>query len=266
MERGRQRSARYDAARERAWHLSILVGQGLSAWATHDMADGSPVAMAWGAGDEAMQDEMLPRSPISVSFVGLPEWSALVPDGALRPGSEARHLALLHGGTPAGAMRDEQMPDLGATCIYAHDDRDERMVLDRFPSARPLPMQALMTRTAHRLAQEKSLVLLHRGEDRLDVAVHAGGRLLLSNTFPVHAANDVLYFTLLATERSGLSPITSTLVAGGTHLQATERELLGRYFTQLAPDQGLHWADVREGGHVPAGRWMALLEQFACVS
>lgn len=266
MEHGVQRTSRYDADRARAWHLSILIGQGLAAWSAHDAQDGTPHAMAWGPGMEALRHKSMPRQPVSVSYVGLPQWSTLVPEGALAPGSGAKHLTLTHGGMPSGAMREEALPDLGAVCIYTHDDRDERQVMERHPNARPLPMQALMARTAQRMADGGPLLLLHRGQERLDAAVHDRGRLLLSNTYPVRAANDVLYFALLALETCGLSPFTTRLVAGGTHLHIGERELLGRYFKELAADQDTFWADVREGGQAPAGRWMALLEQFACVS
>ncbi len=266
MELGGHRASRYDPAQERAYHLSILLEQGLSAWAVHRLDDGSLQAMAWAPDLEALKDEHIAREPVTVSFISLPEWSTLVPDGALAPGSEAKHLALVHGGMPSGAMRDEPVSSLGATCIYVHDDRSERAALERFPHSRALPMQALMVRTALARSSEGPLVLIHRGTERLDVAVAEKGRLLLSNTYPARTGQDLLYFALLATERCGFRPEAVELQYGGAQLTAMERELLGRYFQRCIGACGDPWSgdEVTDGG--PMDRWMAVLEQFACVS
>ncbi|HMC96574.1 MAG TPA: DUF3822 family protein, partial [Flavobacteriales bacterium] len=187
MERGTFSHPNYDPDREQAWHLSILSGQGVSAWAVHALSDGAPVALHWVEGDEALQDAGVPTKPRSVSFVTLPEWSTLVPEGALVPGSGSKHLALVHGGTPTGALRDEPVPSLGATCIYVHDDQTEYALLDRFPNARPLPMQALMVRAVIARCTAAPLVLMHRGYDRTDIAIASEGRLLLSNSYPTRS-------------------------------------------------------------------------------
>jgi hypothetical protein len=198
--------------------------------------------------------------------VSLPEWSTLVPDGALAPGTEARHLALVHGTLPTGAMRDEPVPSLGATCIYVHDDRLEQPVLDRFPKARPLPMQALMVRAALARSTNGPVLLLHRSTDRADVAVARRGELLLSNMYPARSAQDLLYFLLLAVERCGLAPGTVELQLGGTHLGDMERDLLGRYFERVAPVVQAPWTATGGGAPLQPERWWAVLEQFACVS
>ena len=266
MERGSYLASRYDPGRERAYHLSILLAQGLSAWAVPEVADGAPLALGWGKDGDSLNDGELPTRPLTVSFITLPEWSTLVPDGALAPGSEARHLALVHGGLPSGAMRDEPVEHVGATCIYVHDDRLEQAALERFPHARPLPMQALMVRTALARCGDRPVVLLHRSTDRLDCAVAKGGRLLLSNTFPARSWQDVLYYALLATERCGSQPDAVDLLMSGTHLSMAERELLQRYFTHAAPAVEPPWSDPAADKAAPADRWLAVLDQFACAS
>lgn len=266
MENGSHRSSRYEPAAERAWHLSILAGQGVSCFAVHALVDGQVVALAWGKEHSVLSSELLPVYPKSVSFVTLPEWSTLVPDGALVPGTEAQHLSLVHGGLPSGAMRDEPVRSLGATCIYVHDDREEHTILQRFPNARALPMQGLMVRAAKARGANSSTLLLHRGAERADVAVVDHGRLLLSNTFPARSAQDVLYFALLAMEQAGLSPSDIQLQYGGSHLSDGERDLLARYVPNCTPACKLPWArDTTTPGSAPY-RWMAALEQFACVS
>jgi len=264
MENGSQLSPRYDPARERAWHLSILTGQHVTACAVHAVDDGTAVAMFWGVGQQVLSTPELPSHPVTVSFVSLPEWSTLVPDGALAPGTEAQHLALVHGGLPSGALRDEPVRSVGATCIYVHDDRDEHAVLKRFPHARALPMQGLMVRCAKAHGADRASAVLHRGVDRLDLAIVDHGKLLLSNTYPARSAHDVLYFTLLALERTGLSPKDVELHYGGASLSDAERDLLARYVKQCTAACSLELGSGTEQGQ--AYRWMAALEQFACVS
>lgn len=265
MDHGSHRSSRYDPGRDRAWHLSILTGQGITACAVHDAADGTAVALFWGDGHGVLDDPQLPPHPASVSFVSLPEWSTLVPDGALAPGSEANHLALVHGGLPSGALRDEPVRSLGATCIYVHDDREEHAVLQRYPNARALPLQGLMVRTARSRGADRAVLLLHRAADRLDVAVVDRGRLLLSNSYPARSAHDVLYFTLLSLERTSLSPASVTLLIGGPHLSEAERDLLARYVEHCEAAVGGLIEDERSTPAPGPERWMAALEQFECV-
>ncbi|MBP7409754.1 MAG: DUF3822 family protein [Flavobacteriales bacterium] len=264
-EKGVWCAAHYDAGRERAWHLSILVGPEVQAWVAHAMESGEPVALGWSNDSSALDVAELPAHPGTVSFVTLPEWSALVPEGALEPGSEARHLSLVHGGLPTGALRDELVASLGATCIYVHDDEAERNVLDRFPNARPVPMQGLMVRAVLARCNEGPTVLLHRSHQSLEVAIASGGRVLLSNTFPARTSQDLLYFTLLAVEGSGLKPTEVQLHHSGTHLTSHERDLLHRYFTnERTAVRTLN----EQGANDPMEmhRWLALMEQFACVS
>lgn len=255
--RGRRSEGGYDPARERAYHLSILTGGDTSAWAVHDAADGRPLALAWGPGQEALADAQLPKAPATVSFIALPERSTLVPDGALEPGNEAAHLALVLGHAPEGELRDESIAAVGATCIYTHDKAATQAVLQRYPHARPMAMQALLVRGALARSKDGPVVLVHRGPQRTDVTVADSGRLLLSNSFPVRTAHDLLYFTLNAAQRTGVDPAQATVLPCGTHLTTDESRLLERYFARTGTATGM------EGLEEP-GRWMAALEQFAC--
>lgn len=266
MDHGSHRSSGYDPARERAWHLSILTGQGRTACAVHDVTDGSAVALFWSTGTAALAEHDLPLRPISVSFVSLPEWSTLVPEGALLPGSEANHLALVHGGLPSGALRDEPVNSLGATCIYVHDDRDELEVLQRYPHARALPLQAVLVHLAKARGGDKPVMLLHRAADRVDLAVADHGRLLLSNSYTARSAHDVLYYMLLALEQLQLSPARTLLQYGGTHLSDAERDLLLRYIQHARPASTLAWHQGEANGPEAPHRWMAALEQYGCAS
>jgi hypothetical protein len=265
MERGSYRASRYEPARPRAFHLSLLTGQGLSAWAAHECTTGMAVALGWAGGNDALIDRHLPQHPASISFVSLPEWSALVPDGALAPGTEAKHLALVHGGLPTGAMRDEAVRSLGATCIYVHNDLAERAVLDKFPNARPLPMQSIMIRSTLARCGTDPIALIHRSADQLAVAIAWKHKILLSNTFPAKTAHDMLYYTLLAVEQTGYQAADVALRFGGTHLNNGERDLLLHYFKDCTPVGMPLWPGFVENDQAPLYRWFAVLEQFACV-
>lgn len=260
MKSGSWIAPRYDPARERAWHLSMLVAHGVTGWCAHDAGTGEAAALRWSPGAAALDADDLPARPASASFVTLPEWGAFVPDAALAPGTEADHLRLVHGGLPTGAMRSEPYGRLGATCVYVHDDEAERQVLDRFPSARPLPLLTLMASAALARADHGPLLLLHRSHDRLDAAAADRGRLLLCTAYPARSSQDTLYFALLAAEGAGLQPAAAQLRYGGTHLTTHEEGLLKRYFADAAP------AIAAPAAEVPAHRWLALLEQFACAS
>lgn len=265
MERGSYRASRYEPARPRAYHLAILTGQGLSAWAVHEIESGKPVALGWAGGNDALIDKFLPAHPASISFVSLPEWSALVPDGALTPGTEAKHLALVHGGLPTGAMRDEPIRSLGATCIYVHNDIAERAVLDRFPNARPMAMQSVMIRSTLARCGTDPIVLIHRASDQLAVTIAWKHGILLSNNFPARTAQDMLYYTLLAVEQSGYKAADVAVRYGGTHLNNKEQELLLRYFKDCTPVGSPLWPGHIASEGSPVDRWFAVLEQFACV-
>lgn len=264
MESGDHRTARYDQRRDREHHLSILIGQEVVAWVAHDVAEATPVAMAWGADAMILQHPLLPKHPRAVSFVSLPEWSTLVPDGALEPGAVEQHLTLVHGKLPVGQIRDTSVPTLGATCIHVHQAAEETKVLQRFPNARSLPLQAVLLQGAQLRAHAGPAMLIHRGADRVDVALAHGQRVLLSNSYPARTAEDLLYFCLLAAERTALAPADIVLHSGGTHLSDAERALLGRYFPQHRSAVTFNWPGA--GAHEHADRWLAAMDQFACVS
>jgi hypothetical protein len=266
MERGNHRAAAYDPGRDRAHHLGILIGQGVTAWVAHDVLTDRPEMLAWSNGTEALQHPALPAHPRSVTFVSLPEWSTLVPDGALAPEHGLQHLTLVHGKLPNGALRDEPVQTLGATCLYVHDETHERLVTERFPNARALPLQAVLVRGAQLRSTTGPVVLVHRSMDRVDITVAHGHNVLLSNAYPARTAEDLLYFCLLATEQCGLRTDTAQLRTGGTHLNSPERELLHRYFTEHGPALPNAWPGLNMGENEPTDRWLAAVDQFACVS
>lgn len=257
-------SASYDAAKERAWHLSIWASPDISAWCAHDVTTGRCVALSSDHGALLPDEALLPKRPVSVSFTALPEISTLVPENALAPGSEMRHLKIVHGHLPTGLLRDEPIGALGARCVYLHDEQAEHRLVTRFPHARSLPLQAVLVHAVLARSSGKHTVLIHRSAKRLDLAIARDQRLLLSNTYHAVTSEDVLYYTLFALEQCDARPGDARALTCGTHLNAGDDELLARYLPDLA--HAISPDDQRFTGLNIAGphHFAALLEQFAC--
>lgn len=264
MERAGLKVTGFDPGRERAFHLGILIGQGVSAWVAHDVNTLQPVALGWGPDADALRNHDLPKQPRSVTYVSLPEWSTLVPDGALELTAAASHLALVHGKLPSDNVRGEPVDTLAANCLYVNDGSHERLILERFANARSLPLQALLVKGAQARATKGPVLLVHRGNDRADIAIARGQEILLSSSYPARTPEDLLYFCLFATERCGLDPATIALRSGGTHLSSVDRELLTRYFNDHDTAIAFQWPGARNTEHLD--RWLGAFEQFACVS
>ena len=262
---GSHRSKDYRPEVGRMYHVALVLGQGVSAWVAHDMDSGRVAAMHWAPDADAVRSTDLPSHPRSVTYVTLPEWSTLVPDGALEPGSALDHLTLVHGRSPVGSVREESVGTLGAQCLYVSDLTHERLILERYPMARSLPLQAVLVNGALSRARLGAVLLMHRGADRLDVAIAGGQGLLLSSSYPARTPEDVLYFCLMATERAGLRPDGIALRSGGTHLAKGDRDLLNTYFADHAAAVPAMAVGALPGG-MEAERWSAAFDQITCVS
>lgn len=260
------RHASYDPARDRAWHLSVWMAPELNAWCVHERGTGAVVALHAAKGERLPLEDELPQRPVTVTFTALPEISTLVPESALVPGSEMRHLKMVHGTLPTGLLRDEPISSLGARCVYLHDEQAEHRLLSRFPGARPLPLQAILVQGVLARSAKEPLVWMHRSAQRLDLAIAQDKRLLLSNTFHAVSAEDLLYYTLFALEQCGLTPSGSTVSLSGTHLVPAEEALLERYFPHIAPRPAADEGPLAGTGIDTPHHWAALLEQFACAS
>ena len=258
---------KYDAAKEHAWHLSCWVAPGLRSWCVHEKSTGRLMALVSGIGENMPLEQRMPVKPVSVSFTAMPELSTLVPESALVPGTEMRHLKLVHGTVPTGLLRDEPIGTLGARCIYLHDEMAERSLLERFPNARSLPLHGTLVSHALSHSPFGAVAVLHRSATRLDLVVAERGKLLLSNTFHATVAEDLLYYTLFALEQCGLSPDDVEVRAGGTHLTPGEEHLLEKYFlkgpvpTTGPKDPALVDLQVPNAHH-----WTGLIDQFPCAS
>lgn len=258
---------RYDPAQEHTWHLSCWLAPGLKAWCVHERSSGLVLGLVSQGGDALPLPDLLPAKPASVSFTALPEYSTLVPQSTLVPGTELQHLKLVHGTVPEGLLRDEPIGTLGAQCIYLHDEQAERRLLERFPGARSLPLQGTLVNHALARSAQGPMALLHRTTTRLDVVLADHGRLLLSNAFHATAAEDVLYYTLFALKQCGLAPGTVNLRVGGPQLTTSEEYLLSNYIASgPQPSTATDDPALAELAIPDANQWTGLIEQYPCAS
>lgn len=173
-------------------------------------------------------------------------------------------LELVHGPLPTGEPREEPVAELSARCLYLPGETATRTTLADHPEAQPLPLQALLVRAALARATTQPLLLLHRDDRRVDLVVVRDGHVLLSNAFHAPDVTDVLYFALLAAERTGNTPHSTRLLLAGPRLAADERTLLHTYFGTCTP--------APPGPATPAlgvamsERWLAVFDQWACAS
>ncbi len=260
---GAFRAKSHTADAERAHHVGMVIGPDLAAWVARDLATDEVTAMAWAPDLNVLRHADLPERPRSVTYVSLPEWSTLVPDGALEPGTSADHLKLVFGKLPGNAVREEPVNTISAQCLYVNEAAHERTILERFPIARSLPLQAVLVHGTRARSHAGPVLLFHRGAERVDVAIASKGELLLSTSYPARTSEDLLYYCLLATERTGHTPESIRLHAGGTHLTSADRALLSTYFSTILAAV----PSTTTGGAVAEPeRWLAAFDQSACVS
>lgn len=247
-------------------HLAIVVHPDGLAWSAHDRADGRCLCLAQGRGTTWPAEERLPLEPAAVSFCALPELSTLVPESTLRPGTEAGHLSLVHGPLPTGLLRDEPVEDLGARCVYLHDEGMEHRVLERFPAAQAVALRSLLVRGALACGRQGAAVVAHRVGKRMDVAVADAQGLKLSNAYHCTTGTDALYYLLHLLDALRLEPAAVAVRWGGPAWAGADLELLKRYLPTAAPV--LTSADPMLAGLETAApeTWWALLEQAGCAS
>ncbi|MCB9169807.1 MAG: DUF3822 family protein [Flavobacteriales bacterium] len=260
------RSVHYDRGRERTYHLGILVTSGSTSWCAYDPVQGRCAALFSAKGHRLPAEEQFPEHPTGVSFTAAPELSTLVPESALAIGKEKEHLALVHGPLPTGLLRDEPMDALGARCVYLHDEAAERVVLDRFPGARPMALRSLLVDRALHRGRERTTLLLHRAEKRLDIAVGRSGGLLLSNAFHATNGTDVLYYVLFVLEQLQLPLDQVNVLAGGTDWTMDDLQLLRGYLPHIDPAYSRGAPLLATLDIEAPERWSALLDQVVCAS
>ena len=251
---------RFSTAPPHALHVSVLQGPAFAGWCAHELKTGAVLALHAAHNAVLPAVDLLPRDPGSATCVVLPEWSVLVPDGALQEGSEAVHLRATFGRDPVGVIRRDHVELLDAHSIHVHEPSAESIAMVHVPLARPLAMQALLIQAAMSRRADRNVVLLHFGTDRMDAVLATPANIVLSNTFPIRTPEDALYFALLAAERTKHQPADLQLLYCGPQANDNMIALLEKYFADSAPALPRTALDVER-----PERWLALTEQFACV-
>lgn len=256
----------YAPDRDRSWHLSILSSPSSQTWCVHDVRTRTCMALASALGDSLPEPTRVPERPASVSFIAMPELNTLVPEGVMDDGAETAHLELVHGALPSGRTRGTRLEAVGARFIYLHDEAAERAILQRHPSAVPIALGALLIGAALKEADRGTVLLVHRHGPRCDLVVARDGTLLLSNSFHAPEAADLLYFTLLALDRTATKPRDALVLTSGIALTDADGDLLDRYVDEARPAIACDHRSIAGLGIEAPERYLSVLEQIGCVS
>jgi len=172
------------------------------------------------------------------------------------------HLDLLHGDSLDGPLRHRLMEESSARFYFRNTSASENRLFAHWPSAMLYPMQLQVTRSAlHRKKKERNCLLLHRVDDRLDLALIGEQGPVLCNYFHTRTPEDVLYYALFALEQTGIDKETVDCYSAGPGLSDDYQALLKEYFPQYAKA-----SSTKSAGSDLDMDSLALIERDICVS
>lgn len=204
------------------------------------------------------------------SFLGFGNaWYTLVPNGLFQTGDENRLLRFTQSRSDLQAFQ-QRIRGFDARLIFGLEPELFRMACHLF-------QQPVILHTVGAELERASLettganqprMLLHLRQGELDIAVAQGKKLLLQNTFTVHTADEVVYYTLFVLERLDLAPEEVSIEAsglskphGGAFLRLKDH--LPRVVTAAWPDYFQASYKLLE---VPAYRHLDLYSLSLCAS
>lgn len=159
-------------------------------------------------------------------FIDVPPYHLLVPSGGYSA-KMAPSLMQQHVGSKANKqkLRHEEMPQLSAFLITPKNSRKAQHSSTRF---------LLNFDYAQLLNQYPSCLRVDLRIDHLLVNCYVDGKLQLSNTFPFHSREDILYYILSTLEKHLLSPHEAPVLFTG-YLRSNTKlmQMLKQYLDNL---------------------------------
>jgi hypothetical protein len=175
-----------------------------------------------------LQEPLLSQQYKSTKWVFCSNKATLIPAGC----ANENHLrTCLEYAAPFDELDEihyRPLPAHEAVCVFALPNPAVNVILKYQRDAQFFHPQILLLSMAETLDGATKAVL-HITPELADVALFAGGRLMLSNTYPVQAFTDVLYNLLAAIKLHSLPLDDFTLYYMGQFTEADEN-LLRRYF------------------------------------
>ena len=142
----------------------------------------------------------------------------LVPEGYFSPEAAADLLgrAVVLGKTDS--VKSLELPCYKAVLLYAGDDADARRLAEMLAAAAAL--------------DRYNKVVVHLGDDVVDIVLAAGEKVLLCNSFPAADAVTAQYFLFAALRQFQINPEVSTVYFFGEADEAVKGDLF-RHFASV---------------------------------
>lgn len=142
----------------------------------------------------------------------------LIPEGYFSPeaaGSLLSQVAILEKSTPVKSM---ELPCYKAVLVYAGDDSQARCIADMLAAAAAL--------------DRYNKVVVHLGEDAVDIVVAAGDKLLLCNSFPARDEVTAQYYLFAALRQFQINPELTRVHFFGEACESIKSDLF-RHFASV---------------------------------
>ena len=142
----------------------------------------------------------------------------LIPEGYFSEDQAAELLSRVAVLEKTDSVKSLELPCYKAVLLYAGDDADARRLADMLASAAAL--------------DRYNKVVVHLGDDVVDIVLAAGEKLLLCNSFPAADAVTAQYFLFAALRQFQINPEVSTVYFFGEADEAVKGDLF-RHFASV---------------------------------
>ena len=142
----------------------------------------------------------------------------LIPEGYFSTESAAELLSKVVILEKSDSVKSMELPCYKAVLLYAGDDADARRLAEMLAAAATL--------------DRYNKVVVHLGEDVVDIVLAAGEKLLLCNSFPAADAVTAQYFLFAALRQFQINPEVSTVYFFGEADEAVKGDLF-RHFASV---------------------------------
>lgn len=161
----------------------------------------------------------------------------LIPKAVFEEGREQDYLGFTHNLTEPLITRTDEMLVANAVNIYAMDAATKDLITGFFPNASLLHYSTALIEPALRATKgnDAHRAYLNVRNNQFDLMVVKDGHLLFSNTFTYQTPEDVVYYTLYASEQIGIDPKKAAFVFIGKHGEFDKyNQILGKYVSRFS--------------------------------
>jgi hypothetical protein len=177
------------------------------------------------------EEPLLQKNYASSTWSFLSNKATLLPEAFVQPEQLRTCLAYAVELDELDEVHYYALPKEQAFSVFAMPSPPVNVILKYQRKARFLHQQAQLISQARRLTGYDR-ALLHLSASLADVTLYKNGKLVLCNTYPIHAFTDALYHLLFAVKQHQLRPTNVFLYYMGPVGEA-DHQLLTRYFKHV---------------------------------